>query len=116
MPERHTPGPWAVNYNRAVVAEDDGTMVASVLTVDPDAEPCDPTANANARLIAAAPELFEAARCGLQWIEHLWLGGGPAAMSELMPDMELVRAAIRKAERACSPGNAPKGGPTGEGA
>lgn len=53
----HTPGPWSVNLyeftgRAAVVSE---TMHIASLTAKPET-------NANARLIAAAPELLEALR------------------------------------------------------
>lgn len=57
---RHTPGPWKVDpkHDEHVITEDSLT-VASMDIFRPDAL-------ANARLIAAAPELLEAARAILQ--------------------------------------------------
>jgi hypothetical protein len=72
LPGSHTPGPWFLEPNlepmggclsRAVMAQD--TFVAYALFDDED----DDAAEANARLIAAAPELLEAARAGLLSLE-----------------------------------------------
>lgn len=69
MSAKHTPGPWdALSFG--VFAQD--VLVASVYGDDPDCRP-DDRMWANARLIAAAPELLDA----LQWLV------------DLMPDPEL---------------------------
>lgn len=58
--QKHTPGPWKYDGVTPIVLDGAGRIVADVITMDPlfpDAPPVD----ANARLIAAAPELLEAA-------------------------------------------------------
>lgn len=59
---KHTPGPWRAACRRGYAAvasgpEGNTVMVADCRTVDVDL----PTATANARLIAAAPELLRIA-------------------------------------------------------
>jgi hypothetical protein len=58
MTTKHTPGPWAVRFyerhETAVIKTADGDEVATV-----DVK-CMPDAPADARLIAAAPDLLEA--------------------------------------------------------
>jgi len=53
----HTPGPWKLlnDGRQAIVRLDDGELIADLDIVDND------QANANARLIAAAPELLSLA-------------------------------------------------------
>lgn len=54
---KHTPGPWGIDdYNR-VVAEDGNPIVVNGLAIPLVNTP---ESKANARLIAAAPELLEA--------------------------------------------------------
>ena len=84
MSATHTPGPWAAglfagNHQASVHSEATGRTVA--LVYDPD--------NADARLIAAAPELLEALR-DLQASVQKW---APTI------DQSRARAAITKATR-----------------
>jgi hypothetical protein len=58
----HTPGPWTVD--RIAVLDEFSKAVA--LAVPRSMEYC---TYANARLIAAAPELLEALKAALPWIE-----------------------------------------------
>lgn len=86
---KHTPGPWVVRYDYVVQAPayEDGRLVP---VAQPYGVNCDGTdLFANARLIAAAPELLEAIR-GV--IEHMeWsTDQGEAAY-------QFARAAIAKA-------------------
>lgn len=87
MSAKHTPGPWdARSFNGGVFAQD--VFVASVYGDDPDCRP-DDRMRANARLIAAAPELLDAlielADCGAE------------AWGEDRPCVRIARAAIAKA-------------------
>ena len=74
----HTPGPWSITCNRVHGAVDSGanTGIADMLGN------CGVTAtvNANARLIAAAPELLEALEALLTWGQN-WVSpiADPAA-------------------------------------
>ena len=63
----HTPGPWSIDWNVArldVFSADAATLVASLRRSAMSAA-IDEAARANARLIAAAPELLEALRDAL---------------------------------------------------
>lgn len=69
IPATHTPGPWAITNEHCdnITVHADGLYVANIVTnrdcVDDD--------TANARLIAAAPELLEALR-GM--VDHAYHG------------------------------------------
>lgn len=83
LAEKHTPGPWAINCDLGIYAAT-GTQwaIASVGFGWPH-QPDRREAEANAHLIAAAPELLEA-------LEYLvGLGGGDC--------LDMARAAIAKA-------------------
>ena len=94
MNAQHTPGPWSVEIDHRnndpefIRAHVDGEMydLASVL--------CDETGNAtaNARLIAAAPELLAA----LQMVNRIWSHDQTANLAPDSP-AAIVRAAITKA-------------------
>lgn len=83
---QHTPGPWETSSNSDgdwdVCGPDGGDMIA-------DLKGCD-NAEANARLIAAAPELLAALK-GAEQIISVSDGHWQAAL-------EKIRAAIAKAE------------------
>ncbi len=91
---KHTPGPWRVGLaDDTVVTTQDGDEIVLV-----QGDYGDPTAwpvmEANARLIAAAPELLEALQGLLQLVDELraddpnWV---------LVPEVIAARAAITKA-------------------
>ncbi|KDS77633.1 hypothetical protein WLV04_24715 [Bordetella bronchiseptica] len=71
MTTKHTPGPWAVRYDYVVQARsfDDGRLVPVAQPYGVNSDGTD--LFANARLIAAAPELLEALEeaVDLAWIE-----------------------------------------------
>lgn len=61
----HTPGPWQVCVDapsliEASIGHEDGLMRTIAQALDPIPHIGDKTVNANARLIAAAPELLKA--------------------------------------------------------
>lgn len=66
MKTKHTPGPWVVAYGQVYRAEPSptcenaGICIAKPDRNEPHTSPCE--RDANARLIAAAPELAEALR------------------------------------------------------
>ena len=66
----HTPGPWAIDIDRAIVAPNGISSVAQIFSWVGEEE-----ADANARLIAAAPDLLAALKeCrahGFYSVEHL---------------------------------------------
>ena len=91
MTTQHTPGPWAVDASLCTVHHllfqhplDNRNKIASV------------TSEANARLIAAAPELLEA----LTSIVEFWDANVPA--DYLSEQHKAARAAIAKATGAAS--------------
>lgn len=70
---KHTPGPWkAVEHHGAIDVMGVGSGVCRVFT-DPNQNslPTMPQARANARLIAAAPDLLAALRKAMEWVEHV---------------------------------------------
>lgn len=56
----HTPGPWSVLTGTAEIIGSDGTMIGSAFIGDDKGEFDVDRVMANARLIAAAPELLDA--------------------------------------------------------
>jgi hypothetical protein len=68
---KHTPGPWKVGSDLRISATPDGVrVIAEVLTKESGV--ADINEIANARLIAAAPELYAAlSACRGQWIHSV---------------------------------------------
>lgn len=98
----HTPGPWSIDaslfdrdgYDRYIVLGD-GLYVAEVIGMaTPDK---DLLSTANARLIAAAPDLLAACRA-LQTTESLWGVDRVAFEDALAEACKLACTAIRRAE------------------
>jgi hypothetical protein len=85
----HTPGPWTVNERGHV----SGKRAVAELYYDPR----NPELEANARLIAAAPELLEELRNLEWWLTEYVLpaAGNPEAVRR---NLRAIRAAITKAE------------------
>lgn len=85
MAEKHTPGPWVVERGQSVAGCGDEFDVTaghgSVCVAQPPSE-------ADAHLIAAAPDMLRA-------LQSLFLPGSGAAMHSECWD--LVRAAVKKA-------------------
>ena len=84
---KHTPGPWGIYFNSQddfVVRKmfDDGTESHAVARVHSGA--------ANARLIAAAPDLLDALKCLVGWFDDDRMNGAEKQIKK-------ARAAIRKA-------------------
>jgi hypothetical protein len=105
----HTPGPWYIGtdfsdqarhiYAEKMVCDDDGEewhpLIAST---DDDERLID--WQANARLIAAAPEMFAA----LQWFDEQMRDDSALDMGKLINEMEQrTRAAIAKATQDETP-------------
>lgn len=86
---KHTPGPWKLDCYGQVTLENGHTLLVSGI-----ASPMVPTAEsiANARLIAAAPELLAALREIMEYN-----GGATTALHDAYV-MERAHAAIAKAE------------------
>lgn len=90
---KHTPGPWVIRYKDAVYAQSERFIADCELTpYDARPQPPNSTDAANARLIAAAPELLEALRDALTVIEQ------DMSIVERNKKRDKVIAAINKAE------------------
>lgn len=112
---KHTPGPWTVDENTLAGYGDNGSnfyVVApnqdrhdgSIATLpmqhrllDYGATPEYECAKANARLIAAAPELLEACKLFVEAIDGCAYPAEDAGLVIAAP-MDAIRAAIAKAE------------------
>lgn len=81
----HTPGPWMVEDGEIVQCDPGDQAIASVLYSTED----DPEADANALLLAAAPDLLAACRTLADWMES------HACVPPCLTD---ARQAIAKAE------------------
>lgn len=81
---KHTPGPWTHSED-GVIVDAAGKQLASVFPRD---------RAANARLIAAAPDLLEACRAALYGVVDR---GGPDGLSQTEV-VDYLTAAIAKAE------------------
>lgn len=90
----HTPGPWTCHYQKnaglwTVRSQENGHRVAKDLLPD------------DARLVAAAPELLEAAQALLypaeQWVQHLRTHVGPGQGHGMDEVFAKTRAAIARA-------------------
>lgn len=108
MSTQHTPGPWRQNGSLITAQGDFGTTIAS-LPCKCDAVPrfADAAArdfaerDANARLIAAAPDLLAALRqlrnsCEMPWMQTRMRGASCGNDVEIA--LNAARAAVAKAE------------------
>ena len=96
---KHTPGPWSIDGpNRfgcpRITAPYKPTCTYLIAEASPDC-PDDATMQANARLIAAAPDLLAACEALLRFAESVRPGGGVLAGEHDM--LRDARAAISKA-------------------
>jgi len=94
METKHTTGPWVIDWNVSrldIFGADETTLVAS-LRRSPLSQAIDEAARANARLIAAAPDLLDS----LSEIFD-YAGGADSALHDEYV-MDRARAAIAKAE------------------
>jgi len=96
METKHTTGPWVIDWNvaRLDIFSSDAKVLVASLRRSALSEDIDEAARANARLIAAAPELLNALR-ELSDLVDLILSG------DYTPDSfttQPARAAIAKAE------------------
>lgn len=104
----HTPGPWRFALGKDNSGDDEDATLGSIVTTSELGDfhiarvwSDGPAPNADARLIAAAPEMLEALRA----TELLLNGSQPTAM-ERGTIIRMARAAIDKAE-----GRPPEGSP-----
>lgn len=111
---KHTPGPWMVGgiypkgeEDRRAITADDGTKyhrrrtVARVVTPTGYAD-THPEIEANAHLIAATPEMYEALKSLIYTASKLWDMVKPIKDSDAViathPIIEKAKAALAKAE------------------
>lgn len=86
---KHTPGPWKTTHSEVGgyrVSDSTGWGVAVVLK--------DTNDEANARLMAAAPQMFEALETADALIHRLLMGADYA-----QKEVEVIKAALEAAER-----------------
>ena len=98
MNEKHTPGPWKVDQTWALIVGPKMEEIAAVHSSMPSGGnrvSWRQTAEANARLIAAAPDLLQALE---SLLVELGKKGGNTPASEFRGMWETARAAIAKAE------------------
>ena len=89
---KHTPGPWEYDYGRYIRKEDTGGTIALMCESDGHVDPEHATSmplEANARLIAAAPDLLEA-------LQDLSISASESGYSGIVLDR--ARTAIAKAK------------------
>ncbi len=92
-----TPGPWAIEYDGPslpIITAPAATSARKIMT-DVIAHAKGDNAEANARLIAAAPELLEALEVALIYLEHA--GDGAVRYPEDDKAEQQARAALAKA-------------------
>ncbi len=90
---KHTKGPWAINEFLVYAENGNGCTLATINSTSKGIS--DEEAQANARLIAAAPELLEACQSSLQWILDVLQAEPPETYSDDILDE--LNAAIDKA-------------------
>ena len=98
MEMKHTTGPWVIDWNvaRLDIFSSEAKVLVASLRRSALSEDIDEAARANARLIAAAPEMYEAIAAIATAMN---LGYIPnEILSEGSPILEGLRAAIAKAE------------------
>ena len=110
MSAKHTPGPWVVRQSSCGSVGTDSMLIALTYGDDPDCK-ADDRMRANARLIAAAPELLEALRVARDCVStdrqaladsHTGPDGldedGAAGVAEYDRALAVIDSAIAKAE------------------
>lgn len=113
---KHTPGPWRVHKNSHISGEQWLTVLRGAwdITHNSAAKPdaiadaqhssmSDAENLANARLIAAAPELLEALKTAQGWLDAIEAHGTRPTFDDnpqYLKDMAAIEAAIAKAEGA----------------
>ena len=93
----HTPGPWTVGkMNKTRIhATQAGYLIGQALPSEPNSAPQE-QCEANARLIAAAPDLLEAAKVVVEaYMRLVQINGLPSL--DLEHSMKILKGAIAKA-------------------
>jgi hypothetical protein len=103
---KHTPGPWFFRADprtgdHGIVADGTGVFAEAFADIRRAGEGNREEACANARLIAAAPDMLELHEKLLAWVEH-WLadvnGGLKPTLNSLEKAEQAIREVIAKAE------------------
>ena len=90
---KHTPGPWRQNEHGNLVCYPDGLEVGILSSQLPKEE-----REANARLIAAAPDLLDSLQHLSNVYEHIWVKMSDGEMAIVKGAWEVAEMAIAKAE------------------
>jgi len=104
---KHNPGPWRVDgeahdmAGSAIIRDAGGFPVASTRSWIKEQH------DANARLVAAAPDLFKACKRQVVNIEQWLETGVPASADESQQIYNALKAAIAKAEGTARDANSP---------
>lgn len=94
MKTKHTPGPWSISkISNLRIDNSNGEIVCALLYATTDGQ-ITPETEANAKLIASAPDLLEALKDAYQ---VLLARGKLLGLDDQGPVMDKVRAAIAKA-------------------
>ena len=91
----HTPGPWRVGLDKNSVRDADEGYIADCQNRFADKT----TVEANARLIAAAPELLEALKMARQYAPKYNFYPDGSVMPGASEQLQQIDAAIAKAEQ-----------------
>ena len=106
---KHTPGPWTIERcsidlpenDRLIVGHPNSSDMSVIRTIGRLFSYARPEVNkANARLIAAAPELLEACKELLAGIGMAAIDDEPLRPND--PEVRAARAAIAKCEKPCT--------------
>jgi len=93
----HTPGPWVLDTTWGIVRDERGTAEVCAIHAGRTGKPAE--AQANARLIAAAPEMFEL----LEWaVKRVVLENEERGNPILLAWLPLARAIIAEAKGGAS--------------
>lgn len=96
----HTPGPWKSSWNgRWLIQTGGGWLIAKVWPPKARGGFSPENVEANARLIAAAPELLEACRTALVELQNLALAMHPNSNGCIARAVEAIKPAIAKATK-----------------
>lgn len=93
---KHTPGPWNLHKHAFACVTSEKMMVANCAVTTSNIEDLQPTQMANARLIAAAPDLLEAVAGLIRLSEAIRHSVGLG--KNQLERIERAKAAIAKAE------------------
>lgn len=93
MSNTHTPGPWTAHIERFSTSIQIGEAFVSAPYQPPNGRGRCPQQDADARLIAAAPDLLAACEAAIETIED----AENTANTNCEPTLVLLRAAIAKA-------------------